>query len=239
MNLVFHWTWNFHYEVVNLDNTLNIGIIDDDKSKVTQIMIRLQEGLDGASPEKKEKYASFVFNPIELELLENIPLLLTQVREKKLDCVLIDYKLSSFEIVDYTGVDIAKALEMAFYEFPIFILTSYEDDLFNNEIYNAYQVFDFDRYLSESSERIELNYKMIEQVLKYRKQREKWQAELKNLLPHSGKSEEIDSRILQLDTCLEKSIDGEHAISEKTKKDLSSNKIVELIDKIDDILKKE
>lgn len=222
-----------------MDNTINIGIIDDDKSKVTQIMIRLQEGLDGASPEKKEKYSSFIFNPIELELQENIPLLLTQVREKKLDCVLIDYKLSSFEIVDYTGIDIAKALEIAFYEFPIFILTSYEDDLFNNEIYNAYQVFDFDRYLSESSERIELNYKMIEQILKYRKQRENWSAELKHLLPLSGRSEEIDSRILQLDTCLEKAIDGEHAIPEKIKKDLSSNKIVELIDKIDDILKKE
>jgi len=57
--------------------------------------------------------------------------------QQKLDCVLVDYKLSSYEIVDFTGIEIAKYLEDTIYDFTIFILTSYEDDLFTNEIYNA------------------------------------------------------------------------------------------------------
>lgn len=222
-----------------MDNKLNIGIIDDSDSKITQIMIRLTAGVEGASTDKKEKYASFVFEPIRIELQKDIRELCKQVRMSKLDCVLIDYKLSSFEVVDYTGIDIAKNLEKIFYEFPVFILTSYEDDLFDREIYNAYQIFDFGRYIGEQSERIELNYKMIEQILKYRKQYEQWGSELNDLLPKAGCSAKIDSRILQLDTFLEKAIDGKNAIPEKLKKDLSSNKIVELIDKIDSILKKE
>lgn len=216
-----------------------IGIIDDDPSKVTQIITRLTYGMIEASPEKKAKYENCEFEPYEIQVKENIQDMINEVFEQKLDCVLVDYKLSSYEVVDFTGIEFAKHLEDALYDFPIFILTSYEDDLFANEVYNAYQVFDFDRYLSEESERIELNFKIIEQILKDLKQKEQWQEELRKILPLAGTSEEIDSRIIELDTKLEKSINGLYSIPEKVKKDLETSKLNELLDKIDKLLDKE
>src|SRR5690606_24472341 len=125
------------------------------------------------------------------------------------------------------------------YDFPIFILTSYEDDLFANEIYNAYQVFNFERYLSEPLERVELNFKIIEQIQKSVKQKEQWEQEIYKLLPLAGTSEEIDSRLIELDTKLEKSINGKYSLPKKIKKDLGTNKLNELLEKIDRILDKE
>lgn len=216
-----------------------IGILDDDSSKVTQIMSKLMFGMAEASPEKKIKYDDFEFEPYEIKVQQDIQCMIDEVFKQELDCVLVDYKLSSYEIVDFTGIEFAKHLEDTLYDFPIFILTSYEDDLFTNEIYNAYQVFDFDRYLSESSERIELNFKIIEQILKSSKLKEQCEQELCKLLPLAGNSEEIDSRIMELDTKLEKSINRKYSIPEKVKKDLETSKLNELIEKIDKILDKE
>jgi DNA-binding NarL/FixJ family response regulator len=222
-----------------MEQILKIGIVDDDSSKVTQILSRLMQGLEGASPEKREKYSHYKFDAVEIELQEDLNIMIKDVMESKLDCLLVDYKLSSYQNVDYTGIELAKALESELYDFPVFVLTSYDDDLFTNEIYNAYQVFDFDRYLSEEQERVELHFKMIEQILKTQKQKENWERELRSLLPLAGTSEDIDSKILDLDSKLEKSINGSHALPDKIKKDLSSNKLSELLDKIDEILKKE
>ena len=216
-----------------------IGILDDDSSKVTQIMSKLIFGMAEASPEKKIKYDDFEFEPYEIKVQQDIQCMIDEVFKQELDCVLVDYKLSSYEIVDFTGIEFAKHLEDTLYDFPIFILTSYEDDLFTNEIYNAYQVFDFDRYLSESSERIELNFKIIEQILKSSKLKKQCEQELCKLLPLAGNSEEIDSRIMELDTKLEKSINRKYSIPEKVKKDLETSKLNELIEKIDKILDKE
>lgn len=216
-----------------------VGILDDDPSKVTQIITMLMFGMDDAAPEKKTKYENYELEPIELIVKENIQDMINDVIEEKLDCVLVDYKLSSYEVVDFTGIEFAKGLEEALYDFPVFILTSYEDDLFTNEVYNAYQVFDFDRYLSETSERIELNFKIIEQILKNQKQKEHWQKEIMYILPQAGTCEKIDSRILDLDSKLEKSINGNSSIPIKVKKDLESSKLNELLDMIDKIIEKE
>lgn len=124
-------------------------------------------------------------------------------------------------------------------EFPLFILTSYEDELYEQEVFDVYQIFDFERYLSEPHERVELHYKLIQQVVKYHKQLELWKKEIESLLPQKGQSAAIDKRILELDSKLEKSIDGHAAISDEVKNDLKSNKLDELIDKIDLLLKED
>ncbi|MBW4080267.1 hypothetical protein [Paenibacillus sp. S150] len=222
-----------------MEQILKIGIVDDDSGKITQIMTRLIQGFEGASPEKKQKYSKFKFDPIEIELNEDLNQTIADILKTRLDCLLVDYKLSSYQNVDYTGIEIAKALEKELYDFPVFVLTSYDDDLFTNEIYNAYQVFDFDRYMSEEQERVELHFKMIEQILKTEKQKEYWEQELRKLLPLAGTSDEIDTKILELDSMLEKSIDGGHVLSEGVRKALSSNKISELLAKIDEVLEKE
>jgi len=222
-----------------MNRVLNIGIIDDDSTKVTHIITNLLRGIKGATPEKNDKYSQYTFNPIEITIKQKIDSMLEEISEKQLDCLLIDYKLSSYANVNYSGIELAKYVNETHYDFPIFILTSYEDDLFSNEIFNAYQVFDFSRYLSEDAERIELNFKIVEQVIKTEKQREQWIYEFKKLLPLAGSNQEIDSRLLELDSKLEKSINGRLSLPLKIKQDLSSNKLTELLDKIDQLLDKE
>ena len=214
---------------------LKIGILDDDRSKVTQIMNCLIKGVEGANKEKIAKYQEFKLEPIEIEIKDNISDLIDSVIENKVDCMIVDYKLSSFGVINFNGIQFAEELFNTLYDFPIFILTSYEDDLFFNEVYDAYKIFDFGRYLLEDSERIELNFKIIEQVCKARKQISLWEDELLALISKKGESEEIDSRIIELDTKIEKSLNGKLCFSKKTKLDWN-NKLEELITKLDKII---
>ena len=62
-----------------------IGIIDDDQSKVTQMitMIRLCCNDEEGRP-LKEKYANYELIPIELSLLDNTDDMVEQIVEKKI-----------------------------------------------------------------------------------------------------------------------------------------------------------
>lgn len=128
---------------------------------------------------------------------------------------------------------------MRLYGFPIFVLTTYQDDLFDHELFDSYLVFDFDRYIGDDKERIEFNSKLIEQIKKHRAEMVNWKVELESLIPHAGESASIDERILDLDFRLEKSIYGNAAISLPVKKGFTAERINELISKIDSLIESE
>ena len=217
-------------------NEIRIGIIDDDSSKITQLMTWLQEGWESASPEKRVKYSAFRIVPVEIKLLPTIDEIHGQITSFKVDCMLIDYRLSSFAAVAFSGTDLAKALSSIHYGFPIFILTAYEDEIYAKEIFDVYQIFNFDRYVNDAEERLELNTKIIEQVLKHRKEFASWEQELSELLPQAGENAKIDARILQLDGYIERSLNGVKAIPENVKKQLSDGKIDALLEKLDKLI---
>lgn len=212
-----------------------IGIIDDDRSKVTQMitMIQLCCNDEDGRP-LKDKYANYELIPVELTLEADTNDMVEKIIEEKLDAVIIDYKLSSQQTISYTGVSLAKDLHARLLGFPIFVLTTYQDDLFDHEMFDSYLVFDFDRYIDDDDnrERIELNSKLIEQIKKHRIEIESWKEELEDRLSHAGESAAIDERILELDSLLEKSINGRAAIPLPVKRDFTAKKINELISKI-------
>lgn len=220
-------------------DVIKVGIIDDDGSKVTQIMTYLLYGMKDAPKQKADKYSNMKFEVLEIPLSVDMNDITEYITNEKIDALLIDYNLTSYETVPYTGVQLARYIQEKFMGFPLFILTSYEDELYEQEVFDVYQIFDFERYLSEPQERIELHYKLIQQVTKYRKQLELWKKEIESLMPKKGQSAAIDNRILELDTKLEKSIDGHAAIPDEIKKNLRSNKLDELIGKIDLLLKED
>ena len=116
---------------------------------------------------------------------------------------------------------------------------TYKDDLFDHELFDSYLVFDFARYIAENEERVELNSKLIEQIKKHRAEMENWKEELESLLPRAGESATVDERILELDSKIERSIDGRAAISVPIKQGFVAEKINELISKIDQIIESE
>ena len=217
-----------------------IGIIDDDPSKITQMIMMIRLCCDDEDGQPlKEKYASYELKPVELALAETTDDMVERVLEAGVDAVIIDYKLSSQQSISYSGVSLAKALNLRLWGFPIFVLTTYQDDLFDHELFDSYLVFDFDRYIGDDQERIEFNSKLIEQIKKYRIEIENCKSELENLLPRAGESASIDTRILELDSQLERSIYGNAAISLPIKKDFAAEKINELISKIDSLIEGE
>ncbi len=217
----------------------NIGIIDDDVSKITQLITRLRMGtLSKDEKICKTQYDDIKLNPIEIKLDANKDNMLDKILEKKCDALIIDYKLSSQQTVSYTGVDLVKRINARFEGFPMFILTSHESDLFMKELFDAYLVFDFDRYIAEELERIELNTKIIEQIRKYRFSIEQAKYELNLLLKNKGDNVKIDDQILKLDSFIEKSICGDVILNDKIKKELTGNNLKDLIDRIDKLLKR-
>ena len=221
-------------------NVINVGIIDDDETKRSQIISKLDDFVDGASAEIKERYEEYNLNPIELEIKTNINDLLDEILDKNIDALVVDYMLSSYEAaIDYTGVKFAEETDKKYMGFPIFILTSYEEELYQKEIFDAYKVFSFERYMNDDQERIEINVKIVEQCIKRKRQIEEWKTQLEELLPKQGESSEIDEKIMELDSNLEKSFDGEHAISKELKEKLSGDNFTLLLSKLDDLLKGE
>lgn len=215
----------------------SIGIIDDDSTKVTQLLTYLDLGWDDEDGNLlKKKYADIVLCPREIKLESTEEDMVQKVYEIKPDALIIDYKLSSQQNIAYTGISLASAIDEKLHDFPIFILTSFQDDVFSKECFDVYQVFDFERYIVDEKERIEINSKIVEQIRKYNRTILQWKKELTDLLPKRGSNVSIDDRILELDTWIENSIDGTSALSPKLKRDLGSNHIQALIAKIDSII---
>lgn len=214
-----------------------IGIIDDDSTKVTQLISCLKMACkDDDGRVKDLRYTKFSLNPKEITLIPDEDEMITTIVKSCCNTIIIDYHLSSQEIISYTGVSLAKKLAEKLYKFPIFILTSYQDDLYTKELFDACQVFDFERYINEPLERIELNTKIIVQVTNYIKERKSWEKELESILSLAGTSVDIDERILELDSQLEKTIGGRSLLPEKLKRELTSDKVQSLIDKIDKMI---
>ena len=74
---------------------------------------------------------------VALELKPKIDDMLDSIIDNKLDGIVIDYKLSSQKVISYSGVLLANRLGERLYSFPIFVLTTYQDDLFDHELFTS------------------------------------------------------------------------------------------------------
>ena len=104
---------------------LVIGIVDDDRSKVTQIITHLCSNWQSSTDTKLSKYSDYQLIPEEISLCADMDEVVAEIIEKKVECAIIDYRLSSYGSVGFTGVDLAKRLNSTKHGFPIFLLTAY------------------------------------------------------------------------------------------------------------------
>lgn len=217
-----------------------VGIIDDDATKITQLLTYIELGWEDEDGNLlKPKYKGVTLCPEEIKLESTVEDMVQRICEQKPDALIIDFKLSSQQNIAYSGITLAQSVDAKLRGFPIFILTSYQDDVYTKECFDVYQVFDFERYISDINERIEINSKIVEQVRKYIRTLQQWKNELASLIPLSGTNISVDDRIIELDTWIENSIDGISSLPVKMKKDLSNNHIQTLIEKIDMIINEE
>ena len=218
-----------------------IGIIDDDNTKITQLLTYLTLGWEDENNKiLKNQYKDVKLLPIEIPLENDFEKMVDKSCLAKMDALIIDFQLSSQENIAYSGVLLAQAIDKRLRGFPIFILTSYQDDLYAKECFDVYQVFDFERYINELEERLEINSKIVEQIKKYQATLDAWKNELLSLIPKAGTNVEVDNRILELDTLIENSINGRSALPYKLKQELNDTyRIQLLINKIDKLIDEE
>lgn len=219
--------------------TLNIAILDDDETKISRIKTKFIQQNDKNTEIYNDNYSDYNLNLIPIDVEQSCEQIVEEIMANNFDGIIIDYDFTSFAKTPNNGVKIANQINKKVSEYPLFILTAYEKQLFDNELFDAYQIYNYDNYLNNINATREFHSRLIEQILKSRKQKHLWETELKSLLKKAGTSVEIDSRILELDNKLEKSLDKECALDSKLKEDLSSNKLVELLQKIDKVLEED
>ena len=218
-----------------MENLVNVLIIDDEKIKINQ----LSQQLKRMSYEKGGDIYKII--PQSLDLPYDMEDIIKYIRQNSTNAVIIDYKLNSKSDVQYNGVELSQYIRENLNEYPMFILTSFDYDVYNNELCDSYYIFDYVKIEKNPEELKEFTKKIIEQVLVINKKIDFWKKELVELLPKKGESAEIDSRILEIDNKLELALGGERSgIPPKTKKDLFDNtieqKLNNLLEKVDKIL---
>lgn len=216
---------------------IKVGIVDDDRNKIIGLRANLSKKITTLSSDINDKYNDYEIIVSIIEL-KDIDYIINEIRNQNIDCLIIDYKLNSFSSVSYDGTELANYIKIVIPEFPFFVVTSFEEDLFSNTLFDSYQVFDYNRYtdIKEEKERDELNFKIIQQVLNYRDKMKQWKKELVEILPNAGKSVEIDDRILVLNKNITGYYSNEMLIPDGTFKALTSSKMDDFLEKIEKIL---
>lgn len=208
-----------------------IGIIEDDDTKAVGITSSLNK-----IPKRQERqYGDVEIIPIRIPIAENKDEMIQNIEESSVDCMLVDYRLS----VNYGGADLASEISGLYSEFPVFILTSYKEEVFLKEEIDAYQIFDVDAYFNDPLMEDDLNSKIIEQIRKSNKTIDNWTTELRKLTRSGDRTVEIDSRIIELDTNIERALHGKSRLPTKIKEELKVNRLNDLIESIKELLEQE
>lgn len=224
---------------------IKIAIIDDDNNRAFFLRLFLEDYIESLDDQKFNQLFSGC-EIIVVSLKTDLSEMTEAILEAMPDCILVDYRLDSQFGIGYNGVDLAESVEAHLFKIPLFILTSYEDDLFRNSSFSAYQVYDIPLAFEKTSEAHssggqngfdnEIARKIVQESINYQYRLRAVRTELERLLALNDRTAEDDSRILELDSFLEHSLDLTYAMPAKAKKDLSSNEFAELIDKVDLLL---
>lgn len=221
-------------------NMIRVGLIDDDSNKLVNLKANLKSGFDDSSVEKKQKYSNIKFNPIDLKIKDHnndiLDIIMNLIKDGEIDALFIDYKLSTYSKTTLNGVEISRRIQENYKKFPIFIMTAYDDDLFQNEFFSPLRVFDSARYLNEETERDEIHVKIVQEVYFHMEILKKWENEIIDLLSKKELTDIEKDHILELDSNIEEYLYTKGKLTAKQKSDMSLYKLEEIASNVEKIL---
>lgn len=219
-----------------MKRNINVGIIDDDQGKISSICTKLKYP-EFSSKSREDSYGNTKIIPTGVKIENNLEDMLENVLSNNFyDALLIDYKLASQSSAGYNGIELAKEILNSKSNIPIFILTSYEDELFNNEKFSSYQIFDVERFLNDRDEREEIYIKIIKQLEFVEQQLTDWKEELLKLKEIESKNSSELSRFIELDNLIEKTVSGNNKLNTVKKLESESKKFDSLLEKIEKLI---
>jgi len=184
-----------------------------------------------------QRFARNYFDVIPFRPNREKEITVSEILESHVDAVIADFDLSEQdETIHYTGDQLVSLILEEREMFPVFILTSYEDDAVSkgedvNIVYEKSEIANGEKFLERVKTQIEKYYSKLEE------------AEKRLLaLIEKGKETKLDAQeekeLAELDSLIEKSLDKKIVVPDKIKEDTEEDKLGDLLKKVDELAKK-
>ncbi len=186
-------------------------------------------------------------DPITMFPLADLDEMIESIIKIAPDAIISDFRLNELKTdikynVPYNGVDLVEEFQSIRNNFPSFVLTALDDEAVNssNDV-NIIYVKNILYNKEEGNAKAKFLDRVISQIEHYKNRLEGYKKELAELIEIRKKGDadiSIESRIIELDDLLEKSINGKSVIPSEFKTLTNSNKLDNILSKVDQLLKK-
>ncbi len=200
---------------------LKIGYVDDDQTEI-------------------DSFCRFARDYFEVETFKptrntKIIKIVDWVKETKISAIIVDYDLKEKDSIQFNGNEIVEKLQQEFFNFPSFILTSYEEKAVNG---TKDSDIIFDKGTSYKNDKADILRKRIKnKIIVYRKALIDAENEYSDLIKKKNKmSLREEDKLLKLDSFIERSKGTKGYIPELVKTNSNYKKLSELVNKADKII---
>lgn len=197
-----------------------IAYIDEDQSDIRRF----------------QRFSYNFFEVVPIIPKDSIEETCNEILESHVDAIVSDFEFTEqISTVHYDGTDLVSLFLKKREGFPVFILTSYEDDAISkgedvNIIYEKKEMDEGEQFLERVKAQIE----------KYKHKLETNEKRLLGLIAES-KKRKLDAlereELAELDSKIEKALDKESRISNILREDKEASELSELLKKVDELAK--
>ncbi len=199
-----------------------------------------------------EEFVEDFPSKVELKPLTSFPLaskdeMIEYIIKLAPDALVADFRLNEMKNdikynVPYNGVDLVEEYQSIRNNFPCFVLTALDDEAVNqSDDVNIVYIKNILYNKEEGNAKAKFLDRVLGQIEHYKSRIENAKKELAELvsLRKAGKADiNIESKIIELDDFLEKSIDAKNSIPYEFKTLSNSNRLDSILNKVDELLKK-
>lgn len=191
---------------------------------------------DQSDTRRFQRFSYNFFEVVPIIPKDSIEDTCNEILENHVDAIVSDFDFAEqLSTVHYDGTDLVSLFLKKREGFPVFILTSYEDDAISkgedvNIIYEKKEMDEGEQFLERVKAQIE----------KYKHKLETDEKRLLELIAES-KKRKLDAlereELAELDSKIEKSLDKESRISNILREDKEASELSELLKKVDELAK--
>lgn len=186
---------------------------------------------------KFQRFARNYFDVVPIKPSVEKETTVIAVLESHVDAVIADFDLSELDpTIHYNGANLVSSIIEEREMFPVFILTSFEDDAVSkgedvNIVYEKSEMANGEKFLERVKTQIEKYYHKLDESEK----------RLLALI-EKGRVTKLDvqeeKELSELDSIIERALDKKIVVPDKIKKDAEEDKLGDLLSKVDELVKK-